>query len=493
MSIAGRKKRMKKIINIVPLLVVFVLIYFATYYLAARGLIIFGRKNLWAWTSQSPTSGQIENKDQSPDKSQSQGQDNRETIISESLATRVGVGAAPLATPQASLTFGSFSEYFIGTDQVDWSRTTLYRDHKAVAIFFAPDFSWSKADQALVDKFQDSYQDSHLNSAEGNYYDKRCLKKDCLEVKNLDLFYKGQTLVRPPELAKREVVAVSLGTIGENWLVGFTLKKDNKYQGLVFYFDGHKFSRLNIPEFNSDYSGLFGFGGVKNDFLVVYGAYKGEAYRVRPNQTKDISRFFEIKVMTKGFKPEIIRAFNGKDIHWYVYSATLSRPWLIKLWQNGTPEIVGEAVFDNFFSFTSESAIFKLVESNLSETILLAKVKENNQEIWQVFRDRGFKNENPAELISAPIARFDAAPFIIEKIARSSLSIDSPSSALVKLWFSSDGDVWRQLSSTDNLNFITPVTRKFFLQVTFPKFKDKFYSPFLEAVLFDYYYKIKVD
>ncbi len=491
MSIAGRKKRMKKIINIVPLLVIFVLIYFATYYLAASGLIIFGQKNLWAWTSQSPTAGQIENNDQGQDKSQ--GQDNRETIISESLATRVGVGAAPLVTPQASLTFGSFSEYFIGIDQVDWSRTTLYRDHKAVAMFFAPDYSWLKADQALVSKFQDSYQDSYLNSAEGNYYDKRCLKKDCLEVKNLDLFYKGQTLARPLALTDREVVAVSLGTIGENWLVGFTLKKDSKYQGLVFYFDGQKFSRLNIPEFNSDYSGLFGFGGVKNDFLVVYGAYKGEAYRVRPNEIKDIGRFFEIKVMTKGFKPEIIRAFNSLDIHWYVYSATISRPWLIKLWQNRTPEIVGEAVFDNFFSFTTESAIFKLVESNLSETILLAKVKENNQEIWQVFKDRGFKNENPAEVISTAIARFDAAPFIIEKIAHNSINIDNSSRSLVKLWFSAGGDNWRQLSSTADQNFETPATRKFFLQVTFPKFKDKFYSPFLEAVLFDYYYKIKVD
>lgn len=469
MARRARRQTNKNIIFIISGLLILILVYGLTYYLAAAGAFNFLGNKLFNFSN--PESGA--------------------TLTSATgVANNQSSDSSSPASPAPALLFGSFSEYFIGADQIDWSRTTLYRDHKATALFFPPDYNWLSADAGLVSKFKDSLSDDFLNSSGGTYYDKRCLENNCLEIKNLALFFNSQLLARPAELAKREVVAVSGGVVGENWLVGFTVKQADKYESFIYYFNGQKFSRLKLPAFTSDYIGLFGFGGVSNDFLVVYGALAGQAYRIRSGQMSDLGHFFQIKVMDKGFKPEIIRALNGTDINWYVYSATIGRPWLIKLWQNGTKEVVGEAVFDNLFNPSTESATFKLVASNQKENILLAKVQENNQESWKVFQDRGFKNEQPAVFISNPITRNGLPLISIKSIAHSGLSIDKASAPLTKLSFSHDGSDWRQLPSADEAIFEVPATKHFFLQVAFPKFEDKFYSPFLETIFFDYNFEI---
>jgi hypothetical protein len=396
----------------------------------------------------------------------------------------------------ASLSFGSFQENFVGPANIDSNLTTLYRDNRAIAMFFPPDYSWEAATGELVNLFQNNFASLRFNDFDGPYEDERCFGANCLEQQGADLFYNGQPLARPAALKDSSIAAVSLGALTKNWLVGFTLKDGNDYRGRVFYFDGAKFTPLALPaEISSPSFGLFGFGGEESDFLVIYGAPNAVAYRVRDAFASDISRWFSPRVMGKGFQPEIIRigrrsgAEQGSDIVWYVYSSTLYRPQLIKLWQNSTADIVGEAVFTNLlFGDSSASAGFKLVSSQSDRIILLADWRESGTDSWRVFTDRGFKNTQAASLITKPIPHDGAAsPIIINSIAAARLGLDFGSVQFAQFLFSEDGAAWRQIPAGANAYFITDKIRNYRLQVAFPAFPDRFYSPFLDSVLFDYY------
>ena len=59
----------------------------------------------------------------------------------------------------------------------------------------------------------------------------------------------------------------------------------------------------------------------------------------------------------------------------------------------------------------------------------------------------------------------------------------------VKFWFSADGQNWQEVPTGKNIDFSAPLLKNFFLKVTFSTSAAKFYSPFLSAVLFDYYFK----
>ena len=397
-----------------------------------------------------------------------------------------------------SLTFGSFYDTFSSDAGLDLTKTDLYQDKIATAMFFPPDYEWQSAPADTVASLK-SYVDAvNLNDFNGPYKDRRCLGDNCLEQDNNDLYYNGQHLFLPDGLRSTDVLAVSIATVGQRWLVGFTLKDGSKYQGQVFYLDGAtgagangaKFTALDLPTISSSYFGLFGFGGEENDFLIIYGAYKGIAYRVQPDKITDLSSFFDIRVMNGGFKAEAFKTVYQDNINWYVFSSTTSRPQLIKLWQNQTPDIAGEASFaDLLFSPTTESAVFKPLEAKADRITLLAKVRSDNVDSWQTFTDRGFKNTNPGTLVFNPISRAAGATFSLQKIATSRLDIDAASGEAVKLWFSADGQNWREVPAGENIDFTTPALNNFFLKVTFNASAAKFYSPFLASVLFDYYFK----
>jgi hypothetical protein len=422
-----------------------------------------------------------------------------------------------------SLIFGTFFDTFSGVGFIDQEKTTMYRDRLAAAMFFRPDYSFELSDNVSIED-QEYFQsvnvnDSSLNAAEV-ISDKRCLKTDCLEQKGQKLYYNGESLVWPEELEGLKVVAVSIGALTDNFLIGFTVKdsepagnasntssdvsnndvgtsalkvSENKdrYRGLVFYFDGQEFTLLKTPEpIISPYFGFFGFGGEEADFLVIYGAYKGIAYRFQDSQVKDISRFFDIRIMGGGFKAEAIKAGEGERTTWYVFSLTAGQPRLIKLWQNRTPEIVGEASFDTLFSADVSSAIFKLKKVDNSAIVLLANIKKKNQEEWRFFADRGFYNSQSGVILFKPVFQGLVPETItIKKLAVARLDLDSPSATAVKFLFSPDGQNWQVIPAGKNVDFNISPLDNFFLRIVFPDFSDKFYSPFLASALFDYYYQ----
>jgi hypothetical protein len=354
-------------------------------------------------------------------------------------------------------------------------------------MFFAPDYAWEKANDELVDLFRDSFAGEQSNDFSGPYQDERCLNGNCLSQQGGELIYNGRPLSWPEELKNSQVAAVSLGLLSRQWLVGFTLKDGNNYRGQVFYFDGSKFKLLVLPaEIYSTSFGLFGFGGDDSDFILVYGADQARAFRVRNSVATDISRWFSPRVMEGGFKPEILRVKKGTDVIWYVYSSTLSRPQFIKLWQNGTQDIVGEAVFSDLLAFSYPIASFRLVSSQDYRVVLLVRMQSGNAEEWKIFIDRGFKNAAPAELVTKPISRNGGVAMVISSIVSVDLDLDAASAKTVDFSFSEDGQSWRQVPVGKNQPFLTDKIRSYFLKVRFPALTDRFQSPFLDSILFNY-------
>jgi len=387
--------------------------------------------------------------------------------------------------------FGTFFDTFSGVGFVDLTKTTLYQDSVAHAIIFSPDYSWQPLETEMIESDQTFLKNIRFNKFEETASDERCLNNKCLEQAGNDLYYNNKSLARPKELKNLDVVAVSIGALEKRFLVGFTIKEGENYRGEVFTYDGSRFKALSPTEpFVSPYFGVFGFGGEENDFLVIYGAYKGIAYRFQGKNITDISHFFDIRVMNQGFKAEVVKTKKGNNTNWYVFSSTLKRPWFIKLWQNRTEEIVGEAIFKDLFASNEESAGFMIKEVSESEVVFLANVKRDSQDYWYSFIDRGFKNNEPGAVFLGPISHgLEPIPITFETLKLAYLDLDFTSRELIKFLFSTDGNEWQELALDKQMDFATPTIKQFYLQVTFPATADKFYSPFLDSVLFDYYYK----
>lgn len=398
-------------------------------------------------------------------------------------------------TGASNQTFNSFFDSFASGHLINTALSTLFRDDSAAAVYFPPDYSYEEAAIETANIYKSEFAKIYSNdfSKPLTLVDRRCFGENCLEQKGRKLSYRGKSLALPKGIKESEVAALSIGSLEKRWLIGVTLKKGVVYEGRVFYFDGAKFTPLLFPgnkeKITSSYIGLFGFGGEESDFLAVYGAYRGIAYRFQADKTTDLSQFFDFRIMAKGFRPEIIKASNGQATNWYIFSSSLGHPQLIKLWQNQSGEITGEAAYQDIFSEPGETVLFYPISASENDFKLLAKVKRGSGESWRVFTDRGFKNTNPGELVFNPIPV--NSEIIIRKIANSELGSLSAPCPEGRFYFSADNVSWQELPRGENLNKDFKVAAKdnFYLRVDFPAQADRFYSPFLAEVLFDFYYQ----
>lgn len=398
---------------------------------------------------------------------------------------------ASIVPTQNSLIFDSFFDSFANDYQIDSSRTNLYRDNSAAAVYFPPEYTWGPADSATISENESEFGQLSFDDFSAPAYEKRCLKNKCLEQRDGKLYFDGQLINFPKDVEVSKIAAISLGVLDSNWLVGITLKEgESDYSGKVYYYDGKNFSALGMNgKVGSPYFGIFGFGGKDTDFLVIYGAYKGIAYRIQGENILDISQFFDYRLMNGGFRPEVIRAEGGGRVNWYVFSLTATRPHLIKLWQNKEGKIGGEMEYQDIFSGGGEETSFALLETGADKFSLLAKIDREGNYEWKVLNDYGFKNQSDGVLFFTPVI-YDK-PVTLQKIANSSLGSPDLLCSEGKLMFSLDSGYWQTIPLGQALNseFCFSSVEKFFLKVDLPAQTDKFYSPFLNEVLFDLYYQ----
>lgn len=389
------------------------------------------------------------------------------------------------------LIFNSFFDTFASGYLVDLEKTNLYLDYFSNAAFYPPIYSLEEINNNSLTNL--SVSDFNFNkfgdSEADNFYTKRCLKNNCLESKERELFYNGKKLEYPVEMKTKNVVLVSLGAVDDSWFLGFTTK-DSEYSGFVYSFDGQNFKRiLENKNILSPYFGIFGFGGSEDDFLVIYGAQKGIAYRVQSQKITDISRFFDFRIMNKGFHPEVIKVENKYVTNWYIFSLSFGHPTLIKLWQNSNKDITGEMFYQDIWLSGEDSTSLYLFKNDNEKISLLLKSRKDENLKLKMFNDFGFNNNIEGNLFFKPVNLGKEVQ--IKKIANSLLGTQESPCLDGTLFFSTNQKEWTVIPQGYYVNkdFNPKSAESFYLKITLLSSDNKFYSSFLTEALFDFYYQ----
>ncbi len=383
-----------------------------------------------------------------------------------------------------NLVVSSFTDLFSGVGWLDQDATTMYHERDLTAFTFPPLFEWGSGTRSGY-RPPLTIEDGTVTSCLGG----SCLVKDGTSLyvvpeSNRTNFRSGTSVPLPDVVEKRRLSSVSVGALGTTWLVGTVERSDEGYVGRVFYLPAGAGSTALTPVFKNDaapfrsqYVGTIGFGGSDDDFLVIYGAYEGLGYHVHGGTVTDVSRFFGIRVMENGFYPVAVR--TGGD--WYVYSATKGTPKFVKLFQNGTDEIVGGVdLTKELFSSNVDLATF----APTGERTLTAEVSyTSGEKAFFTFVDKGFDKSRaravvsvnisnyPAEVVRAAIERIDADGYG----GRSALYMKN----------SASGD-WSAVKLGEVKSFADPHGRQLFWKMTFTPDENPFTSPYLDTLQLRY-------
>lgn len=285
----------------------------------------------------------------------------------------------------------------------------------------------------------------------------------------------------PSDIDAKSVVNVTAGKLSDTWIAGFVTKESGGYRGRLYELRNGALVSLayDSMSFASSYEGAFGFGGSDTDWMVVYGAYQGIAYRIRNGRATDLSRFFDIRIMNGGFRPAIV-ADGGT---WYAYRADAGVPRLIKLFSNGTDEIRGEADLTETIPF-SAAALVRMVRLYSGTLIAEAEAGAVSAE-WEM-EDRGFDNgKGSYELVSLNLLGY---PATTRFAGISEAAFDDGGGAVT--WFiSTDGETWHPATVGVLNEFSDKGTQLFWKAVVRPS-KNPAYSPHFDRIRLDYRVKV---
>jgi hypothetical protein len=392
---------------------------------------------------------------------------------------------------EAGLVSAFFTDLFSGTGWVNKEKTTAYQDKIVTAFTFPPKFEWRRVSE--LDVSDEEMMRIGVRQSDGS--DLRCIGSECLVQKDEKLYFTPKSFLASYNnsryeielpLEERNVVSVSIGSLETKWLVGVVEQKGGEYIGRVYVFENGDFEGLfeNGDIFRSRYKGQIGFGGDDDNFLVIYGAYEGQAYHVKENNRKiDISRFFGIRVMDNGFEPVVIKQGDGKDAIWYIGSNTSGVPKLLKLFQNGTNDIVGAVDLTN--SLISSEA-WRVNFYPFGNNRLRAEVVtiEGNSRFWE-FVDQGFEKSEKREIVSVNINNYPAEVryVSIEKMEISEAGAD------ISFYVSNDGNNWVEISNNEEIKFADREGRRLFWRAEFEPEGSIEKSPFLGSLQFKYLVK----
>jgi len=396
--------------------------------------------------------------------------------------------------------FSSFTDLFSGKGWIDVSRTTLRHDYNLTAFSFEPKYKWNEISAQTVDSTQLSGQGSLLYSEENK---RECIEGKCLEEKNNSLIFSGNVFPLPSEFQNKKIKNISIGVLDKTWVVGIVSQEGGLYVGWVFLFDGQKYSLIqgekNKNMFSSKYEGTIGFGGVKGDWLAIYGAYEGQAYHMHGEKIyNNISSFFGIREMNGGFTAAITRVEAQSFTGWYIYSLTYEKPILLKLIEDKEGTVVSAIDFTLPLlntKYLSASFLLKHLDGDIPFFEVQVKPFSGNMKFFE-FIDEGFIIPKSSIVTSVDIkssgGEVESATIIEAKL--------SGGGSNVKLYLSRDGERWEEagigkthiFSNKKPPFFFSELEKtKLFWKVEFdPKKNVWALPPFLDQIRIDYRVKI---
>lgn len=268
----------------------------------------------------------------------------------------------------------AFADSFSGFGWLDREATNLFHNFFATAFTFPAQYRWEEMPPGAM-----SPADFLRKAPDGSVA--FCIEGNCLVERENRLFLNGEEIALPPG---DRVHSVSVGTLGDRWLVGKVSESGGEYEGRVYFFDGENFEEaIGAEHFRSPYEGTLGFGGTEGDWLAFYGAYRGTAVQVLNGEILDISRFFSYRIMRNGFRPVAEKVSLGNETVWYVWSFTENKPILFKLMVDEKGAISGIFDLTNFLLSGFENVAFRPSNGGLF-------AKTNGGERFFRFIDLGF-------------------------------------------------------------------------------------------------------
>lgn len=180
----------------------------------------------------------------------------------------------------------------------------------------------------------------------------------------------------------------------QNTVPGITtqiVRSGSDYKVLVFENGVPVLTATSTPIISA-YPGTVGVGGTSDDFLVVYGGYKGAAAHITKSgndwNVQDVSMYFPYRVMHGGFDPVVISP-SGPSDNYYVFSDTPNNPKLVKLFSDASGSIIGAVDFTPLlFPSGVRSAIF-------SQSLTAQVTDISGAVSYYQFTDNGFKTAGP--------------------------------------------------------------------------------------------------
>lgn len=394
----------------------------------------------------------------------------------------------------STLYFGSFFESFYNKSNIDLEQSNLYIDLTMDAVMFLPDYEWQPIDSLNT---QEGQYFSALNYNDFDspfFYDQVCLKSNCLEQKGNELWFNNQPLSLPAISGRLQ--AVSIGVVGDIWLVGLVWQENGSYRGQAYRFDGRSFKAIFPDVIGSSYAGRFGFGGDEEDFLVIYGARQGQAYRIRGKKISDLSQYFSFRPMNGGFQAKVIKFGSGRETTWYVFSLSAGRPRFVKLWQNGSEEIAGavdlSALVLGTDTKTSALMLRGKDKNNPAFELVVEERGDYGETTYHRFFDNGFHSDKPGQIVTLPNSQ-GGSSFAIRQLSLAEVKVDESSQGGVSLFFSSKdkktGELgeWQAVELGKKSVFRTEEISSYLIKLEFNPLTNKNFSPFVSEMAFNYY------
>ncbi len=443
--------------------------------------------NITAINNQSSGAVQVNNV---PVPTQTQTQTQTGTEAPPPLAT----GAVPssaaengsgLVQPGEDLVVSSFTDLFSGVGWINQSSTTLYQDVDMTAFMLPPLFTWQTGGG--------NFYNSPIAASDGTVTS--CIRQTCLVQDGLSLyvmpasskqnFKTGVSVSLPSIVDKNRLSNVSIGMLDTTWLVGTVERTDAGYVGRMFFLPLTSASKPTLtpvfggsnPPFTSQYVGTIGFGGSDSDFLAIYGAYEGQGYHIQNGAATNISRFFGVRVMENGFYPVAFR--SGGD--WYVWSLTRGTPKFIKLFQNGTDEIVGGVdLSKELFPSSVDLALFAPAGTR---TFIAQLTQRDGEQSFSTFVDKGFDKSTMRQVVSANVSNYPAE--VVRAIVDSVETLGYGGTAALYMK-NGTNETWTSAAVGNVVTFQNPHGRQLFWEMTFVPDSNPFTSPYLDTLELGY-------
>lgn len=348
-------------------------------------------------------------------------------VINNNPAGNTVTISEPVVAPLVKTYSNIISEPFFGNNLINTDKTNLLLDDNVTALVFNPSYKFNY-EQTCSQPFCGYEKDET----------KSCLNNKCLTQKDGKIYYENNEVKLPSEIKGRAIKNITLNPLSTKWLIGFVISDGNQESAYIYFFENNSLTALPV-KFATSYSrggGSIAASGTDNQFMLLYFGYEGLGYLYNNGAWQDLSKYLGLRLASDGFKARIIKGGDGTKANWYICSDDISKPRLIKMWQNDTKYIQGVVDLTSVLKDSGSLCGYKN-DRELS-------IARNNG--LYSFKDNGFDNGRSYLYQSNNLSSFSDKK--ITSVYLDTYTINArPNSYAIS--FSTDGKNWQKSSGTE--------------------------------------------